>query len=453
MGDGVNKDDEVTTPAIEPTRQRPSHVEILGDDHMLGHGGMGVVRSAVDRELGRRLAYKQLRPDLMDDDMSRRAFITEAQITAQLDHPHVVPVYDLGQHSANSAVDGDSLYFTMKRVRGQTLAHTIDMTPVQTRSQGELFLQTQVFSKVCDAIDFAHSRGVIHRDLKPENVMVGDFGQVYVLDWGIALIKPAAGQADAEAGTDAEAANQTDTAPSLAGTLAYMSPEQAAGYEHRIDERSDIFCLGACLYEILTGVSPYGGHDGTVVQLLAKVLECDIVPPHERVDVDLPAQLSRVAMKAMSKNPDDRYQTVGELKNEVDKFMQTYSFFPRVTFAADTTIVREGDTADAIYVLVDGDAEVVRNENGQQVHVRGLRTGDVFGEVAVFANRPRTATVKALTDVTAVRISREQMSRDNEIGYWFTLFTKALADRFLEKERQIEALERRLERLTRMTEV
>jgi serine/threonine-protein kinase len=436
----MDKGDKVTTHPIEPTRDRPGSLEILEGEDSLGEGGMGLVRDAIDRELGRRLAYKQLHSDLMDNDLARRAFVTEAQVTAQLDHPHIVPVYELGRHPADSESEGESLYFTMKRVQGRTLAEILDAQPVERRTQEQLFLLTQVFSKVCDAIDFAHSHGVIHRDLKPDNIMVGDFGQVYVVDWGVALIKRV---------SESGATGDSDSPPSVMGTPGYMSPEQAQGYPDAIDQRSDIFSLGACLYELLTGVGPYAGRGTSPLELLTEAVACEIEPPQERVRVDLPAQLSRVAMKAMSKNPEDRFQSVGELKAEVDKFMQTYSFFPRVTFEADTIIVQQGEPADAIYVLVEGSADVVRSEHDREVHVRHLRQGDVFGEVAVFANRPRTATVRALTEVTAVRIAREQMSRDNEIGYWFNLFTKALAERFLEKEQQIEALQRRLERLTR----
>lgn len=422
------KGDQVITEPIEPTRDRPDRLELPADEEALGEGGMATVLSAFDRELGRPLAYKQLHPNLMSNEAAKRSFITEAQVTAQLDHPHVVPVYEMGRHPFDD--NGESLYFTMKRVPGKTLAEIIDAKPIAKRTQEELFLQTRIFAKVCDAIAFAHSRGVVHRDIKTENIMVGDFGQVYVLDWGIALIK----------------SDPPDPEPKVMGTPSYMAPEQAKGYA---DERSDIFSLGACLYELLTGERPYGGHSESAIELLEAALACEIVPPQDRVDVDLPGQLSRVAMKAMSKRPEDRYQTVRELKSEVEKFMQTYSFFPRITFPADTVIVREGDTADAIYVVVDGSAVVVRDKDGEESHVRDLRSGDVFGEVAVFANQPRTATVRAVTELTAVRISREQMSRDNEIGYWFNLFTRALADRFLEKEQQIEALERRLERLTR----
>jgi len=445
----MGKDDEVTTQPIEPSRERPKHLDVLADADSLGAGGMAEVRAAVDRELGRSLAYKQLHRDLMDNEASRRAFITEAQVTAQLDHPHIVPVYELGRHPGSPGADDESLYFTMKRVRGRTLAETIDAQPIARRSQGDLFLLTQAFTKVCDAMDFAHSRGVIHRDLKPENIMIGDYGQVYVLDWGLALITRTAKPTPVKEAGLGDSPSSAETTPEVMGTLAYMSPEQANGFVDKMDERSDIFSLGACLYEILTGVSPYNQAGSSLVELLMDARRCEIVPPHERVSVDLPAQLCRVAMKAMSRNPEDRYQTVRELKGDVEKFMQTYSFFPRVTFTADSVIVRQGDQADAIYVLVDGEASVVRDEGGREVHVRNLRSGDICGEVAVFANRPRTATVRAQTDVTAVRISREQMSRDNDIGYWFNLFTKALADRFLEKEQQIESLQRKLDRLTR----
>ena len=230
----------------------------------LGAGGMGEVLAARDRSLRRVVAYKRLLPEAAANASVLGRFLTEAQITSQLDHPNVVPIYGL------EVTEGGSLAYAMKMIEGVELADVL-RDAAASEQAGEvpkghdLAARLEIFVKVCDAMSFAHSRGVLHRDLKPGNVMVGRYGQVYVVDWGIARLMGEPGLAQ-DAGTASDATDTidtitTDTAPGDAtrtrvgqalGTPSYMSPEQARGHNAALDARSDIFTLGLILQEVVT---------------------------------------------------------------------------------------------------------------------------------------------------------------------------------------------------------
>ena len=242
---------------------------------LLGRGGMGEVRRVLDPTLNRRLAMKIIHADLLTTDAALGRFVEEAQVVAQLQHPNIVPIHALGR------LDDGRLFFTMKEVRGRPLSELI--TAVHEASTDFAWMPTedgwtfqrlmQVFSQVCAATAFAHSRGVVHRDLKPENILVGRFDEVLVVDWGIARIVEhlrLANHPDAPAIESARLPTQRTRMGEVAGTPAYMAPEQARGQIDRIDARSDIYALGAILYELLSGRCPYGGT--TSEQVLSQVI-------------------------------------------------------------------------------------------------------------------------------------------------------------------------------------
>lgn len=427
---------QVEVSTEEPLRRFPESLEVSVHDTLLGSGGMATIQCARDRDLGREVAYKEVHDELVDDATARASFISEARITAQLDHPNIVPIYEFGRGRPSARSKRDPLFLTMKRINGRTLTEIIAARERREFQDREIFSLMQIFLKVCDAIGFAHSRGVIHRDIKPDNIMVGDYGEVYVLDWGVALLSSDAGASEAEG--------------MIFGTPCYMSPEQAAARHSETDARSDIFSLGACLYEILTGSPPYGaGGSGSALATLSEAVACEVKPPGSVVDHALPLQLAKIAMRAMAPAPDDRYQSARELQADIETFLQTYSSFPKAAFGEGTLVFEEGDEAGAAYIIVAGQCEAFKTVDGREQHLRFLDAGDVFGEVAIFASRPRTASVRAVTDVTTIVISGQQIKDDNVHGYWISLLTRSLAERFLEKEREIDALEKKLARFER----
>lgn len=298
---------------------------------MIAQGGMGVVLEAEDLSTRRMVAMKVLMDVKSPEHVAR--FIEEAQITAQLEHPNIVPIYELNVNEM------DKPFYVMKLVRGQSLRQVLDALRLERTAAQEKYPLSElltIFLKVCDAIAFAHSKGVVHRDLKPDNLMLGEFGETLVMDWGLA--KPLGQSAHGRAlntivRTMVRSLRKDE--PEVFGTLEgmalgtpqFMSPEQASGRSHSVDGRADVYGLGAILYNLLTLEPPIDGTDSQ--DTLDKVISGSITPPHQAVsgrslthlvDGRLPEPLVKTALKALSLNPSDRHATVRDLQVEVRAF-------------------------------------------------------------------------------------------------------------------------------------
>jgi hypothetical protein len=439
---------EVRNPAAEATLPGEARVTIrlsgtvpkpiasvptqrFDDRGEIARGGMSTVRRVFDHLVLREVAMKVLEPTRDVDELAR--FVEEAQITGQLDHPNIVPVHDIEMDE-----QGLPTRFTMKLVRGDTLEsllHACGESPLPSEKLEELL---QVFLRVCDAVAFAHSRGVIHRDLKPSNIMVGSHGQVYVMDWGVALLRECPRVSEAPKPPRVQRAGDTlpEVYGSLAGTPLYMAPEQASGEVTAIDERTDVYGLGAILYQMLTQCPP---HDApSVEESLQLARHGEIIPPAERrKDVALPPLLCRIATKALSKDPCDRYPSVDALKHDVEAFLRGGGWFSQKIFAPGTDIVEEGAIADAAYIITRGQCELLKTVDGETRLVRHLEPGDVFGETAIFTSSRRTATIRAKTEVTALVVTRGALERELARTEWLGAFVRAVAERFVELDHQV----------------
>jgi hypothetical protein len=283
----------------------------------VGSGATASVIRAVDTKLRRELAIKvttQPRDKLPTALLAR--FVEEAQITAQLEHPNVVPVHDMGIDPEGRA------YFSMKLVRGASLESILErraQRDAATLSEFGLRRLLDVFLQVCQAVDYAHARGVVHRDLKPANIMVGDFGEVLVMDWGIAKVK---GRPDlpSEPGVSSVRAGNEALATHLGavlGTPAYMAPEQALGKE--VDGRADVYSLGVILYEILAGRVPFDNDDPET--LLARLAVERPRPPSETVK-DTPAALETLALRMLEKDLERRTLTIEQIRSHVQDYIE-----------------------------------------------------------------------------------------------------------------------------------
>ena len=294
-------------------------------DRELGQGGIGKVLLVFDRHLGREVALKELLPSGVEGSgaatpasgrSTRRSpaelrFVNEARVTGQLEHPGVVPVYELGRRA-----DG-TIYYAMKLVRGRTFGQALEGRDLR----GRLELLPH-FVDLCHAVAYAHSRGVVHRDIKPENVMLGDFGETVVLDWGLAKVK---GQKDLLSGKLAQQADRLQHASAVStvvgvpiGTPSYMPPEQALGEVDEIDERSDVYSLGAVLYELLTGSPPFSGK--TAFEVVRNVLGQELVAPSS-LEPECPPELAAIAVRALHKERDGRYADAAALAKDVRAFL------------------------------------------------------------------------------------------------------------------------------------
>ena len=292
-------------------------------------GGMGRVLLVHDEHLGRDIALKELLPSLSGSSKSgstpktparasahfAHRFLQEARVTGQLEHPSIVPVYELGRRT-----DG-SIYYTMKLVKGKSLSQAI-------KDAGNLRERLKLlphFVDLCNAIAYAHSRGVIHRDLKPQNVMVGEFGETVVIDWGLAKVldtEDIHAEGFEEAVREISKGATPDTAETAyghaLGTPSYMPPEQAKGQLELVDQRSDVYSLGAVLYELLAGEAPF--NLASLGQILRNVIGKKPTPIRERAK-DAPRELIAICERAMEKKPGQRYASPKLLGDEVQRFL------------------------------------------------------------------------------------------------------------------------------------
>jgi serine/threonine protein kinase/WD40 repeat protein len=337
----------------------PSAMSYSGDyvvEEMIARGGMGTVYRGVQATLARHVALKVIHADGSAD--SRYRFQREAETLAQLNHPNIVPIHDLVREN------GLPVCFSMKLVEGRTLQQITNRLrdrDAETLQEFPLARLLTIFLKVCDAISFAHSRGVLHRDLKPENLMVGDFGEVLVMDWGLAKQKnetsapvetdKGRGLLLSSGGSDTDPSFLATMEGSVMGTPRYMSPEQAMGLIDEIDEQSDVFSLGGILYALLTLRPPVEG--STLNEILAKVSSGEItpptrfgsatttgsqpVPPGETLPAKevrplphlaggrVPAALSAVTMKALALKKEKRYRSVAALGSDIEAYQNGFA--------------------------------------------------------------------------------------------------------------------------------
>ncbi len=306
---------------------------------VLAVGGMGEILDAREAALNRRVAMKVMLEATTKEDLQR--FINEARITGQLEHPNIVPVHEL------SVDEYDQAFYTMKLVKGVTLKDVIERLAkgdAAAVKQYPLTALLTAFQKICDAMAFAHSKKVLHRDLKPENIMLGEYGEVLVMDWGLAKVFDPARALDGaifDAGertavrviSDAGDTGSMTMDGTVLGTPKYMSPEQARGENETLTARSDIYSLGGILYQILTLRPPVEGRN--VEEVLLKVARAEVTAPREATAGSkrlphlprgrVPESLDAVVMKTMSLQPADRYQSVPELQAEIESYQTGFA--------------------------------------------------------------------------------------------------------------------------------
>ncbi len=304
-------------PTGEGATPQPRNVTIDQNRYVIrkfhARGGMGEVWVSEDSRLGREVALKKLS---VAGRHAKERFLAEAQVTGQLEHPGIVPVHDVGLD------DEGNPFYIMKFVRGRSLKQAIEEYHAQAPNGGGREVQwhelLQIFVHVCQTVAYAHSRGVLHRDLKPDNIILGAYGETMLLDWGLARVRGQPDLGDGMSGMRSGIGGTETAAGSIMGSPLYMAPEMAKGRILDIDERTDIYLLGATLYEILTGRTPREGHNRDDIIRLA----CTTPPVSPRaVRSDVPKALEAIYLKASALRMQDRYSTALELAQDVQRYL------------------------------------------------------------------------------------------------------------------------------------
>lgn len=304
----LSRTDEALPEGLNDSFRRYKNFSVLS-----AGGGNGLLRSCFDTTLNRWVALKSLKRDQTKDQDQRRRLLREARVTAQLQHPNTVPVYDLGLDYYND------VYFTMKRIEGEDLFQVIQRLANKdeaTLTEWSLDRLLGALTQVTNTLDYAHNHGVIHRDVKPENVLVGTYGEVYLMDWGVSLVMGMDRSVPIDDDVDYIYSRLTVTGK-RPGTPLYMSPEQIGGAD--VDHRTDIFSMGVVLYEALTAREPFRGRN--IQETFGNIQKETPPPPSEAARYrPVPRGLDEICMTAMAKDPDDRYQTSADLVRAIRRF-------------------------------------------------------------------------------------------------------------------------------------
>ena len=394
--------------------------------HKIATGGMGVIYHVFDQDFERDSAMKVIVPAITCDAVALDSFMREARITAQLEHPNIIPVHDLGY------LPGHGVFFTMKLMQGQPL---IDLLRQIEIGDGEFiqkynfFTLLSIFRRVCDAVAFAHSRGIVHRDIKPHNIMIGDFGEVVLMDWGLA--KRISEEEPPAAGMTSTSGNAQATEMGvIKGSPAYMPPEQAHGRVDEFDQRSDIFLLGATLYHIFTFYPPYLGDD--IYDIIKQAQVCNFVPPNEMPTgrLRIPDELCGIIMRCMAADRGDRYQKVEELTADLDTLLRGAMIVDHQMFKPGEHLMREGEMGTECYVIESGEVQVEKGLSGEPMILGKLTQGDIVGEMALITHEPRSATVTAVEPTEVLVLTQEFFNRNlKQLPPWMSKTIVALAQR------------------------
>lgn len=403
----------------------------------IGRGGLARIGSYFDTYLHRIVAIKELKKKHYHNPYILQSFITESKLISYLDHPGIVPLFDVLVKKKNK------LCYTMKLVDGVPLTHLLSHA-AHGCGMSELTMNQYlaIFKKICETLLYAHDKGVIHLDLKPDNIMVGPYGEVMIMDWGNARLynKEPYYEFHKRFMNDPTLASiDQESDLYILGTPQYMSPEQTKNSRETLKPMSDIFSAGIILYEMMTGIHPFSEPEDTS-EILTHI-RANIPKPIHELNSEIPVRLSRIGEKMLEKDPEDRYQSFAEVLDDINEFYNSGQAFPIRTFNTGEIIVREGEIGEFAFTIVSGRVEVFKEVESRQKVLATLGEGDIVGEISIIARQPRTATVRAL-EPTIIRIMQRQ-SVDKELeklSPWVGAMITALSERFIGLNEKVASL-------------
>lgn len=406
---------------------------------LIGVGGLAEVSTYFDTYLNRVVAVKTLIPENVEHVLKLKGFIHEAKLISYLEHPGVVSLYDTFLNN-----DGH-LCYTMKFIEGEDLATFLNRIYFE-ENHTALTLCLQTFMKIAETLAFVHDKGVLHLDLKPENIMIGRYGEVYLMDWGNArLYQKESYRKHLQqflGNTTFETLEEKENF--MAGTPEYMSPEQTLLTREELAPPSDIFSMGVIFYEMLSQKLPFIEED--TYALFEQIRHFQPLYPHE-VNPNIPRKLSQICMKMLAKNVGERYHSFHEILAELKEFSTSGQGFLIQKYKAGEIIFTEGDSGEYAFVILSGLVEISKEINGERKILAHLGKEEIVGELAIFTKQPRMASAKALEPTTIKMISKVALEEEMEkLSPWLGQMINRLSTRFvtlndrilhLEKEKEI----------------
>lgn len=412
---------------IVKRKDRYNHFEFF-------EGGMSLVSKSFDRSLNRLVARKELKEKYLKNESILQTFLNEAKLIGYLDHPGVISIYDVFiQANANPC-------YTMEYIKGQNLDEYIDDHTGPYVINGDQHVGIplteclRIFERVCETMAYAHDRGVIHLDLKPENIIIGAYGEVLIIDWGSALLYDTEPyrQYLKKQFVDDESVSFIDNiekAPATASPM-YMSPEQTRQPRETLKPSSDIFSAGVVFYQMMTGVIPFAGIELNEVW---EKIQCHHPVPVHMVNSDIPLYMSQVCSKMIEKDPDKRYRSFHDVLNDLNELRNSGRLFSTKSYEAGDVIFHEGDPGTYSFIIISGRVDIAKKVDGRHVSIAELGENEIVGELAIFSNEPRSATVTAIGPTTIRIMTRKEIDRELEkLAPWVGNMVSGLSDRFIE---------------------